>query len=63
MSASTVGRVLRELWPRPHPTDWGGDHDVAGGLRARGPGELIQIDTLHEYGNLHARYHITEADG
>jgi putative transposase len=30
--------------------------------RAREPGELIQIDTLHEYSNLHARYHFSAVD-
>jgi putative transposase len=76
VSASTVGRVLRELvargriqrlgwrprrpWrvhrARPHarrqrPFE-----------RAHQPGELIQIDTLHEYSDLRVRYHFSAVD-
>jgi putative transposase len=76
VSASTVGRVLRELmsrgrierigrrprrhwWPRrarPHA------RQQRPFERAQQPGELIQIDTLHEYSDLRVRYHFSAVD-
>jgi transposase len=76
VSASTVGRVLRELMARGRiqrlgwrpQRRWrarrGRPHARRARPfeRAREPGELIQIDTLHEYSNLHARYHFSAVD-
>jgi transposase InsO family protein len=76
VSASTVGRVLRELmsrgrihrigWrPRRH---WRARRSRPHARRARPferaqqPGELIQIDTLHEYSDLRVRYHFSAVD-
>jgi transposase InsO family protein len=76
VSASTVGRVLRELmnrgrihrigWrPRRHwrtrPTRPHARRQRPF-ERAQQPGELIQIDTLHEYSTLQARYHFSAVD-
>ena len=76
VSASTVGRVLRELmqrgriqrlgwrpqriWrPRPARAHARRQRPFEKALH---PGDLIQIDTLHEYSNLHVRYHFSAVD-
>ncbi len=76
VSASTVGRVLRELmqrgriqrlgwrpqriWrPRPARPHARRQRPFE---RATHPGDLVQIDTLHEYSNLHVRYHFSAID-
>lgn len=76
VSASTVGRVLRELmqrgriqrlgwrpqrrWrPRPARPHARRQRPFE---RATRPGDLVQIDTLHEYSTLTARYHFSAID-
>lgn len=76
VSASTVGRVLRELmqrgriqrlgwrpqrtWrPRPARPHARRQRPFE---KATHPGDLIQIDTLHEYSTLKARYHFSAID-
>lgn len=76
VSASTVGRVLRELmhrgriqrlgwrpqrtWrPRPARPHARRQRPFE---KATQPGDLIQIDTLHEYSTLKARYHFSAID-
>lgn len=76
VSASTVGRVLRELLARGRiqrlgwrpQRRWRARPTRAHARRARPferarePGELIQIDTLHEYSTLKPRYHFSAVD-
>ena len=76
VSASTVGRVLRELMARGRiqrlgwrpQRRWRSRPARAHARRARPferarePGELIQIDTLHEYSTLKPRYHFSAVD-
>ena len=76
VSASTVGRVLHELMSRGRiqrlgwrpQRRWRARPTRAHARRARPferaqqPGELIQIDTLHEYSTLRARYHFSAVD-
>ena len=76
VSASTVGRVLRELLARGRiqrlgwrpQRRWQARPTRAHARRARPferarePGELIQIDTLHEYSTLKPRYHFSAVD-
>ncbi len=76
VSASTVGRVLRELMTRGRiqrlgwrpQRRWRARPARAHARRqrpferAQRPGELIQIDTLHEYSTLRARYHFSAVD-
>jgi transposase InsO family protein len=76
VSASTVGRVLRELmhrgriqrlgwrpqrlWrPRPARTHARRQRPFEKALH---PGDLVQIDTLHEYSTLKPRYHFSAVD-
>jgi putative transposase len=76
VSASTVGRVLRELMARGRiqrlgwrpQRRWRSRRARPHARRqrpferAQQPGELIQIDTLHEYSTLEARYHFSAVD-
>jgi transposase InsO family protein len=76
VSASTVGRVLRELMTRGRIQRLGWRPQRSWRARparpharrqrpferAQQPGELIQIDTLHEYSHLRARYHFSAVD-
>lgn len=78
VSASTVGRVLAELKERGVITPVGYARRRSGkqrrsikryharrrrhGERAQAPGELVQLDTLHEYSDQYRRIHFTAVD-
>lgn len=76
VSASTVGRVLHELMHRGriHRIGWSPKRRWRARRerpharrqrpfeKATHAGDLIQIDTLHEYSNLHRRHHFSAID-